>query len=439
MSVEKVNANPTKDFFISMLVKDISLINAIADLVDNCVDGAIKIRKNGDYTGLRVDLTLSSKSFEITDNCGGFSSEVAAKYAFRFGRTELAENKVDNSVGRFGVGMKRALFKIGKNFTVKSVCSSSEFSISVDVNEWKQDESNDWQFKFDYINGNPTTDNFGTKITMYNIYEDIAKQFEQSTFINTLKKEIKASHEKMLEKGLIISINGQDLEFNPSYLLISDEIKPAYCTFEIEGGISIKIYAGITDRGKPKEAGWYIYCNQRLILEADRTLVTGWGDGFPLFHNSFARFRGYVFIDAKDADILPWNTTKSGIDQDSLIYRGIRLEMIKIGRTVIDFLKDLVKENQEEDDDEILNDFSLNDKIDVAKNERISFLKTDELAPKFTAPQLVRIRKPNDTQKIQYVKPISEILKVKSVLKVTTLKEVGEKTFDYFYRMECDD
>lgn len=35
-----VLAIPTKDFFISMLIRDIELLDAVADLVDNCVDGA---------------------------------------------------------------------------------------------------------------------------------------------------------------------------------------------------------------------------------------------------------------------------------------------------------------------------------------------------------------------------------------------------------------
>ena len=36
----KFNADPTKDFFIHMLTRDIPLERAIIDLVDNSVDGA---------------------------------------------------------------------------------------------------------------------------------------------------------------------------------------------------------------------------------------------------------------------------------------------------------------------------------------------------------------------------------------------------------------
>ena len=39
-----VQGEPTKDFFISMLVRDIGLIPAIVDLVDNSVDGGRRLR-----------------------------------------------------------------------------------------------------------------------------------------------------------------------------------------------------------------------------------------------------------------------------------------------------------------------------------------------------------------------------------------------------------
>ena len=36
----KVNANPTKEFFISMLTRDIDIRAAILELIDNSIDGA---------------------------------------------------------------------------------------------------------------------------------------------------------------------------------------------------------------------------------------------------------------------------------------------------------------------------------------------------------------------------------------------------------------
>src|SRR5689334_19115441 len=97
-----IEASPTKDFFISMLVKDIELIPAISDLVDNAVDGA-KRESQDSFDGYSVRIDLDSQQFRISDNCGGISVEIAQKYAFRFGRPEQM-TPTPRSVGQFGVG-----------------------------------------------------------------------------------------------------------------------------------------------------------------------------------------------------------------------------------------------------------------------------------------------------------------------------------------------
>ena len=43
------------------------------------------------------------------------------------------------------------------------------------------------------------------------------------------------------------------------------------------------------------------------------------------------------------------------------------------------------------------------------------------------------------TGRIQYSKPLEEIKKVKAALGVNSYKDVGEKTFEYFYSAECKD
>jgi hypothetical protein len=69
-----VDARPTKNFFVEMLVRDVDLLDAVVDLVDNSVDGARRLRgREGDYRGLHVAIAFDGESFRITDNCGGMS------------------------------------------------------------------------------------------------------------------------------------------------------------------------------------------------------------------------------------------------------------------------------------------------------------------------------------------------------------------------------
>src|SRR6516225_7502864 len=109
---ETLDASPTKEFFIYMLVRDVSLVRAIIDLVDNSVDGAHRARPDGPYRGYHIEIDLSAERFRIRDNCGGIDLKTAQEYAFKFGRP-LTVPTTHGSIGQFGVGMKRTLFKLG--------------------------------------------------------------------------------------------------------------------------------------------------------------------------------------------------------------------------------------------------------------------------------------------------------------------------------------
>lgn len=89
METNIIEGNPTKKFFVEMITRDISIEDAIIDLLDNSIDGANRINSET-YEGLWVRLTINDCQFIIEDNCGGFTLETAKKYAFRFGRPETA-------------------------------------------------------------------------------------------------------------------------------------------------------------------------------------------------------------------------------------------------------------------------------------------------------------------------------------------------------------
>lgn len=136
MNTNVIEGNPTKQFFIEMITRDISIEDAILDLIDNSIDGAININPNN-FSGLEIKLKISPDYFIIEDNCGGFSLITAQKYAFRFGRPESAPIP-QNTIGRFGIGMKRSLFKMGKDFIVESQHHQDHFKVSVDVDLWSK-------------------------------------------------------------------------------------------------------------------------------------------------------------------------------------------------------------------------------------------------------------------------------------------------------------
>ena len=125
--LSKAEGIPSKDLFITMLVKDITLKDAIGDLIDNSVDAANeKSKSTTDLNGFSINIQLDKTHFMITDNCGGIEEETARESAFKLGKPRNY-NYGKHTIGLFGIGMKRAFFKLGENIIVR--IKSSEFFI----------------------------------------------------------------------------------------------------------------------------------------------------------------------------------------------------------------------------------------------------------------------------------------------------------------------
>lgn len=438
----KVKADPAKSFFVSMLIKDITLRDAIGDLVDNSVD-AIKscVSDQNNLSGYKVVISLNGDSFSITDNGQGMSTEVARTTAFNFGKT--AEHKlIDNSIGQFGIGMKRAFFKIGSQISVHSTTFDSKFDIVINVPEWLEEDVWEFSFKEDTLQEHVAqTEATGFKVFINSLSDDAKTSFQNEKFVNQLQKEIEYEQMLNIEKGLEIIINDYKLKPTSINLVCNSEIKPTYWEKEADG-LSVKIMAGISSKND-EEGGWYIFCNDRLVLAKDKSPNTVWtgsrGDGVPLWHAQYHRFRGFVFFEAKDSSKLPWNTTKTGMDMDSPAYQKVRAQMILMTKQVME-LMDKLKSEKEKDNP--ANEQKLNISVDQAvKNNKVSVLAlradASSLPNKFIFPDDLYSPAGKRSQiNIQYFVPKDKFQKVKTVLKVKTVKEVGIATFDYYYENE---
>jgi len=171
-----------------------------------------------------------------------------------------------------------------------------------------------------------------------------------------------------------------------------------------------------------------------MVLRADQTNLTVWaeGDRVPKYHPDFARFRGLAYFDADDASLLPWTTTKTGVDADSPVYRAVRQQMIEMTRPVLDFLRKVEDERKKHEDGDI-RDNPLARAIDTASGSGISELPIRSV---FIAPQPPPLPPGPRMQRIQYQKPLDDVERAKSMLSATSFKEVGEKTFDYYMTYE---
>ncbi|MBB97678.1 MAG: hypothetical protein CML68_24150 [Rhodobacteraceae bacterium] len=428
-----ISASPTKGFFVDMLIRDIPLQQAVLDLIDNCVDGAKGLRQDDDFSGLRVDIEFSIDEFTIVDNCGGFSREVARDYAFRFGRDKKFTS-TKHSIGQFGVGMKRALFKMGKQFVVESKTAKDHWAVEVDVDDWES-KADDWTFPWSSPSDDRLQDrNEGTFIKVSSLREGTASTFETSVFSNRVIASIKSKHREFISNGLEVFVNGSRVDASDLRIYSTSQLKPVVEKFSVsEGGgspVDIRIVVGIGDP-IPRQAGWYVVCNGRVILDADRRPETGWGyveenadrPNLPSFHNQYSRFRGIVYFDSDDASRVPWNTMKTDIDEDNIVWQKAFDRMVVLARHVLDFINQLDREIEDYGRDKS----PMNKVLKSSSKTSVDNLTSPQA---FKAPDRSSVATAPPLTNIQYARPDNDVEFLKQALGVRSARAVGEKSFD---------
>jgi hypothetical protein len=137
-----VPAAPVKSFFVTMLTRDIPLADAILDLLDNCVDGILRTKGKAveSYEGFSATITFDKSHFMIHDNCGGIPWDLH-DYAFRLGApADQPKKKKLPMVGVYGIGMKRAVFKIGEHCLITTRHDPDSYEVEI-TPDWLVNES----------------------------------------------------------------------------------------------------------------------------------------------------------------------------------------------------------------------------------------------------------------------------------------------------------
>ena len=345
-----VVASPSKMFFVEMLTRDIDLKDAILDLLDNCVDGILRqlndqrreevLKSEKPYDGYWAKITVNPEEFSIEDNCGGIPREIAINSAFRLGRSleDLQRDKDIAKVGIYGIGMKRALFKMGRHSKVISQHKDKAYCVEIPP-EWLDDDEN-WNLELNDTDMGLESE--GTSITVTDLHQRIADQFDADSnpFLKDLQKEIANLFAIIIKKGFRVSLNGKEIEpvrleiLFPRDLTQKSAIPPyAYkaTVDHVDIELAVGFYRGLASESeledeqqmprKTDNAGWTVICNDRVVLHHDKTPITGWGGGdVPKYHTQFIAIAGVVRLSSNDSLKLPLNTTKRGLDTSSPVY-----------------------------------------------------------------------------------------------------------------------
>ena len=349
---ESVSARPVKSFFVSMLTRDIKLEDAIMDLLDNCVDGILRTgagEADQPYAGFWAAITFDADSFVIEDNCGGIPSDLL-EYAFRLGRVPgyPDDQKPRGAVGAYGIGMKRAIFKMGGSCIISTQREQAGYEVTIS-SQWLQDED-DWDLPFSQTEHSGGED--GTRIVVGDLNDGIATAFgeQRQAFESDLHEMVSTHYSFIIDKGFNVTVNGFPVRSRSRGFVYTPDVAPNVpavrpFTYQAETAEGVEIFMAVgfnqaipseDDASEEQEgasrssedAGWTVVCNDRAVLFCDRSELTGWGEsGVPRYHTQFIAISGVVEFRCEDPAKLPTTTTKRGVDASSLLYLQVKNKM----------------------------------------------------------------------------------------------------------------
>ena len=176
----------------------------------------------------------------------------------------------------------------------------------------------------------------------------------------------------------------------------------------------------VEDEGE-KRFGWYVVCNGRIVLAADKTAISGWGtEDWPQWHRQYSGFIGIILFTAANAADLPLTTTKRSVDTSSEVYRRARPKMREVTRSWIDYTNTR-KQSLEEAK-----------RIEAAAAPVAIYAvakRTNAVLPRLAA------KPPEPMANVSYSVPLVRLKRLAKAMGKSNLgyRDVGLKSFDYAY------
>jgi hypothetical protein len=325
------------EYLVNVLTKDITTLESIFELVDNAVDaardrlledGRTELDKYGlpsRYDGNQIEIKFGKKSVEFIDNCSGIPEDVLKDRAFVIG----AMSHHAYGIGRFGIGLKRALFRLGTKYTLRT--DTGKFAAKMHFDS-KHLGHSDSALNATRYNSRGKAMTF---VRVSGLREGVLHEFSASSWISDLSTLLSRRYGLYVAKGFKILINEQPIaSFGPGVRSVA-RVKEQANNFMATENVRVFIDSGMhndyrlkyeSDYNSQKVAsltdqyGWYFVCNDRIVEVASHDRALGWT---TKWHQEYYGFIGWVRFIAQDAENLPWDTKKSTIDPHSVVFRAI--------------------------------------------------------------------------------------------------------------------
>lgn len=331
----EVSFNSDADYLIQGLTADVSTIECIYDLLDNSIDAARSKILNGtkltkkdafglpaSYKGFKIDLKISASAVSILDNCTGLEESTLSEKVFTIGK----KSKHAFGIGHYGVGLNRAIFKLGRSVQLKTDNGKHAFSLEFTEDDVRSAVESKSTIK---AQRQPTANSNYYRLEIGGIKRDVLGDLGSETWEDSLREQIRIRYAIFCKKGILITVNGKKCgEFGPE-IRNPGFLKKRTKNLMSQNGVSIYLEAGLHEnyriakidsdytqlkpiiKNLTPEYGWYIVCNDRIILVADKSKTTGWTTSW---HNEYHGFLGWAHYVSEDPSLLPWDTKKTGIN-----------------------------------------------------------------------------------------------------------------------------
>ncbi len=372
------------------------------------------------------------------------------------GRPKKAAETGIPTVGIYGIGMKRAIYKLGNAARVATKSSKLQCEVPF-TSEWMQSDS--WRLPIHKTDVDFDSD--GTLVEITSLRKEVQLSFSVglTDFIDTLYKLISEHYAYLIEKGFSVTINGKaikgkpvDIQFQTTESTAS--LRPFFWESTIKG---VKVFVAIgfyrppprkgeadeeeeeSENWKSEHSGWTILCNHRVVAYSDKTHLTGWGERpIPRFHTQYNAIRGIVVFESDDASKLPTTTTKRGLDVSSSLYADVKNIMKDGVRIFIDSTNKWKGETEKSR--QLLQSTDIeNLGLDQlrAKAKKVMAVNKGAAGGSIYKPILPEPDRPDRLLWVRYARERDEIEAVAEyVLGRTeaTPSEVGEECFNYFLK-----
>ena len=322
--IEPIDGTPEKRMFWSS-ISDYGLKTGMCELIDNALDLWMASMPRGDLK-VEISLDVERQLISIKDNAGGVAHEDLRLLVAPGG----SKNDPDaETIGIFGVGNKRAGVALGEHVVMKTRHGSARtFEIEI-TRDWLA--SPHWELPVYEI---PDVDPGTTEIEV----SHLRKPFYQSD-VDEIISHLGETYEWFLRiKGCRVEVNGTKVKRQSfETWAFPAGFEPRSAVFEVSlnqgDKIRVEMTAGLIRDRVPESSnyGVYFYCNHRLIVKEMKTRDVGYfvtsEAGVP--HPDASLCRVIVRLDGK-AKLMPWNSSKTGINVGHAAFHQIRPTLIQL-------------------------------------------------------------------------------------------------------------